>query len=77
VTTKKAKFPRKDPNVYPPGWDYRRTKAIADYYDKQSDTEIVAEIEAAFNDPHMVMVQVARWLLPDILKLINKKKKSA
>ena len=51
--------------------------AVAKFYDNQSDAEVVAEIEAAMNDPQTVMVPIPRALLQDVLKLIDKKKKSA
>jgi hypothetical protein len=51
--------------------------AIAEFYDSQSDQDVFAEIEAAMNDPRTVMVPVPRGLLSDVLKLIEKKKKSA
>jgi hypothetical protein len=56
---------------------YKQIAAIAKFYDEQNDDEIVAEIEAAANDKHTVMVQVPRRLLPAILKLVDKRKKSA
>jgi hypothetical protein len=74
MTKKKTKVRRKDPNLYPPGWDYRRTKAIADYYDKQNAQEFVAEFEAAFDDPRTVMVPVPHSLGSDVLRLIDRKK---
>ena len=57
--------------------DYRKTMEIAKFYDSQSDAEVTAEIEAAIADEETVMVQVPRELLPDILKLIGKRRKSA
>ena len=51
--------------------------AIARFYDNQTDPEVVAEIEAAMNGPQHVMVSVPRSMLGDVLKLIDKKKKSA
>ena len=68
---------KKDPNVYPPGWDRAKVAAIIDFYENQTDEEVAAEIEAAMNDPGTVMVQVPRDLLPDVLKLIDKRKKTA
>ena len=68
---------KKDPNVYPPGWDHKKVAAVAKFYDGQTDDEMVQEIEAAAKDPATVMVQVPRELLPDILKLIDKRKKTA
>jgi len=64
-TTRKKKSPKMD------------DAAIAKFYDNQSDPEVVAEIEAALDGPHNVMVSVPRSLLSDVLKLIEKKKKSA
>jgi 5-formyltetrahydrofolate cyclo-ligase len=52
-------------------------RAIAEYYDNQKDEDITAEVEAALNSPHTVMVPVPRSLVPQVLKLIGKKKKSA
>ena len=42
-----AKPKHKDSNVYPPGWDYKRVKAIADYYDSQKDEDVLKELETA------------------------------
>jgi hypothetical protein len=63
--------------ISPPGWDHKRAAAIAKFYDEQSDEEVAAEIDAAADDPETVMVQVPRDLLPAVLKLIDKRKKSA
>jgi hypothetical protein len=68
---------KKDPNKYPPGWDDAKAAAIAKYYDEQTDEDVFAEIETAMKDPQTVMVQVPRDLLPKVLKLIEKKKKTA
>jgi 5,10-methenyltetrahydromethanopterin hydrogenase len=68
---------KKDPNVYPPGYDHKRIAAIAKFYDEQNDDEMVEEIEAAASDSDTVMVQVPRKLLPEVLKLIEKRKKTA
>ena len=51
--------------------------AIARFYDNQTDPEVTAEIEAALNNPHTVMVPFPHPLLSDVLKLIEKKKKTA
>jgi hypothetical protein len=68
---------KKDPNTYPPGWDYEKAARVAEFYDRQRDEDVVAEIEAAIEDEDTVMVQVPRDLLPQILKLIGKRRKSA
>jgi hypothetical protein len=68
---------KKDPNKYPPGLNYRKVAAIIDYYDRQHEDEVVAEIEAAAKNAKTVMVQVPRKLLPAILKLMEQRKKTA
>ncbi|MGA2584016.1 MAG: hypothetical protein ABSG31_12120 [Tepidisphaeraceae bacterium] len=71
----KPKLRRKksDPNLYPPGWNYKRAKAIADYYDARKSEPLLGEIMKK----NTVLVQVPRKLLPAVLKLIDKRKKSA
>jgi hypothetical protein len=68
---------KKDPNKYPPGLNYRKVASIIKFYDEQNDDDVVAEIEAASKKKDTVMVQVPRQLLPAILKLVDKRKKSA
>lgn len=68
---------KKDPNKYPAGWNYKRAAAVAKCYDEQSDEDVLGEIETAMKDSGTVMVQVPRDLLPAVLKLIEKRKKSA
>jgi len=67
----------RDRNKYPPGMNYKKLAAIAKFYDEQSDDDIVAEIEAAANNKRTVMIQVPRRLLPEILRLVDKRRKSA
>ena len=62
-------------NQHPPDQD--RDAALAKHYDTQSEQDIVDEIEAAVTDPDTVMVQVPRGLLPDVLDLIEGRKRTA
>jgi len=58
----------------PPGWTEEQIRALAEYYDNQSEDEQVAEHEAAPRARgHTVMV-VPTELVPEIVKLIEKKK---
>lgn len=58
----------------PAGWTEERVRQLADYYDRQSENEQVAEHEAALQaEGHTVMV-VPTELVPEILKLITKKR---
>jgi hypothetical protein len=36
-------------NVFPPGWDEKKVQELIAYYDQQTDEEVAAEIEAAFD----------------------------
>ena len=63
--TKKQKLPL--------GWDEKRIRKLAEYYDNQSEEEQVAEHEAALRaQGHTVMV-VPTGLVPEILRLITAK----
>jgi hypothetical protein len=62
-----------DPNRYPKGWDRKRVQALANYYDKQSDDEAIAELDAAFEDGRSAMIQVPLELVPKVQKLLAKR----
>jgi tRNA1(Val) A37 N6-methylase TrmN6 len=58
----------------PRGWTEDRVRKLAKHYDTQTEDEGVAEIEAALHaEGHTVMV-VPTELVPEIVKLINKKR---
>ena len=59
---------------YPVGWDEERVRKLAEHYDNQTDDEAVAEIEAALNDENQTLMMVPTELVPEIVKLINKKR---
>jgi hypothetical protein len=65
---------RKNKQKYPPGWDEARVRKLAEHYDNQSEDEAVAEIEAALNDKNQTLMMVPTELVPEIVKLINKKR---
>jgi hypothetical protein len=72
----KTKGHRKDPNVYPPGWDYERTKAIADYYDSRKDQEFLADIKPGAA-AGLVWMEIPQELVPKVRKLLARGRKSA
>jgi hypothetical protein len=47
---------------------------LAEYYDNQSEDEQVAEIEAAWDVENMTMVAVPTELVPDVLRLLARKR---
>ena len=57
---------------FPPGWDAEKVKALADYYDHQSDDEAIAEAEAALEAEGQTLVMVPAELMPAIRDLIAK-----
>lgn len=67
----------KDPNKYPPGWNARRVRAVAEHYDNQSHKEAIAEDEAAFRKESDAVVVIPKKLVPAVMKLIAKYKARA
>ena len=65
---------KKKKQQYPVGWDEERVRKLAEHYDNQTDDEAVAEIEAALNDENQTLMMVPTELVPEIVKLINKKR---
>ncbi|HEX4125929.1 MAG TPA: hypothetical protein VHY37_14475 [Tepidisphaeraceae bacterium] len=62
-----------DKGRLPKGWDGRRVAALADYYDRQSDDDAIAEAQAAYNSAKTAMIQVPIDLVPKVEKLIRKR----
>lgn len=58
----------------PAGWTGERIRQLAEYYDNQSEDEQVAEHEAALQAEGQTVMVVPTDLVPDILKLIIKKR---
>lgn len=65
---------KKKKQKYPVGWDEARVRKLAEHYDNQSEDEQAAEIEAALNDQNQTLMMVPTELVPEIVKLINKKR---
>jgi hypothetical protein len=68
---------RSDGNVYPPGWNYRRAKAIADYYDTRKDQPVIGEASSPRANLGLVWMEVPQDLVPEVRKLIARRQKSA
>ncbi|MFO0967984.1 MAG: hypothetical protein U0793_20695 [Gemmataceae bacterium] len=64
----------KKKQAYPAGWNEKRVRQLAGYYDKQSEDEQLAEHEAAFKDKAKTVMVVPTDLVPAIVKLISKKR---
>ena len=60
--------------AYPDGWDEERIRKLAEHYDNQTEDEQVAEHEAAFLAEGQTVMVVPTELVPEIVKLISKKR---
>jgi hypothetical protein len=63
----------KDPNRYPKGLDRKKVQALIDYYDHQSDTEAIAEAEAAYRKRTTALVEIPIKLLPAVRALLARR----
>ncbi len=67
----------KDPNVYPPGWNYKKAMAVAKYYDDRKDVDLIGDVELPDPKELPVWVEVPQALLPQVRKLLARHKKTA
>ena len=65
---------KKKKQAYPAGWDEERVRQLAERYDNQTEDEQVAEHEAAFLAEGQTVMVVPTELVPEIVKLIGKKR---
>ncbi len=65
---------KKKKQKYPAGWDEERVRKLAEHYDNQTEDEQVAEHEAAMRAEDQTVMVVPTELVPEIVKLINKKR---
>jgi tRNA1(Val) A37 N6-methylase TrmN6 len=67
-------MPKKNKQPYPAGWNEERIRKLAEHYDNQTEDEQVAEHEAALRAEGQTVMVVPTELVPEIVKLINKKR---
>jgi hypothetical protein len=65
---------KKKNQKYPAGWNEERIRELAEHYDNQTEDEQVAEHEAAFLAKDQTVMVVPTELVPEIVKLISKKR---
>jgi hypothetical protein len=58
----------------PRGWTQERVRKLAEFYDKQSEDDQAAEHAAALRAEGSTVLVVPTELVPEIVKLINKKR---
>lgn len=61
-------------NRFPPGWDEARVRDVLAHYESQTETEAVAEDEAAFEAEDQTVMEIPTELVPKVRKLIAKHK---
>ena len=59
---------------FPPGWDEERVRGVLSHYEQQTESEAVAEDEAAFESSTQTFIEVPNELLPTVRELIAKHK---
>ena len=74
MNTSKKPSTKKARQKLPKGWTEERVRKLAEYYDNQTDEEGVAEIDAAFAAENQTVMVVPTELVPEINKLIAKKR---
>ena len=57
-------------NRFPPGWDEARVRDVIEHYESQTDDELAAEIEAAFDDPSQTVMLIPNDLVPAVQALL-------
>ena len=62
---------------FPAGWDEKRVRRVVKHYESQSETEAVAEDEAAAEASSDVVMRIPKELVPKVRELIAKRKKGA
>jgi hypothetical protein len=65
---------KKKKQAYPAGWDEKRIRKLAEHYDNQTEDDQAAEHEAAFLAEGQTVMVVPTELVPEIVKLISKKR---
>lgn len=63
---------KKDPNVYPVGWNAKTIGELAEHFDRQSDEEAIAEDEAALGSGDSTFMEIPHDLVPAVRDLIAK-----
>ena len=59
---------------FPAGWNEARVRRVLKEYERQTDDEAVAEDEAAFQSLGQTVMVVPNRLVPEITRLIEKRR---
>jgi hypothetical protein len=58
---------------YPPGWDEKRVKDVIAHYERQTEDEEHAEIEAALKADNTTLMDIPTELVPKVRALLARK----
>ena len=61
-------------NKFPAGWNERKVRKVLKHYESQTESEAIAEDEAAFELKDQTVMVVPKKLVPEITKLIAKRR---
>jgi hypothetical protein len=61
---------------FPPGWNEARVQRLLAHYEGQSDTEAVAEDEAAYRSTTATVMKIPVELVPAVRALLAKRRAS-
>jgi hypothetical protein len=61
-------------NKYPSGWNESKVRRVLRHYESQTEDEAIAEDEAAFELKDQTVMVVPRKLVPEITKLMAKRR---
>ena len=61
-------------NRFPSGWNEARVRKVLEHYEEQAGEEAVAEDEAAFQLRSQTVMVVPKRLVPEITRLIEKRR---
>lgn len=64
-------------NKFPPGWDEKKAREVAEHYDTLSDEDAAAEIDRAYEDKTTTVMHIPVELVPAVRELLNKRGKAA
>ena len=57
-------------NRFPPGWDEARVRDVIKHYESQTEDELAAEIDAAFEDPLQTVMVIPNEFVPVVRALL-------
>ena len=57
-------------NKFPPGWDEERVQSVINYYENQTEDEVIAEDEAASRNEFIMLMEVLAELGPTVCEWI-------